>query len=48
MEPKIYLLVLLIGAIISFSCLNEASAFIRKRQFAWPRLSTKQAAPHKS
>lgn len=48
MEPKIYLLVLLIGMIIGFSYLNEASEFIRKRQFARPRRSAKRAVPRKS
>ncbi len=48
MEPKIYMLMLLMGMIIGFSYLNEASAFIRKLQFAWPRLSTKRAVAHKT
>lgn len=48
MEPKIYMLMMLIGMIIGFSYLSEASAFIRKRQFAWPRQFGKRTAAHKS
>jgi hypothetical protein len=47
MEPKIYLLVLLVGMIIGFSCLQEAGEFIRKLQFAWRRPSIKQAVADK-
>jgi hypothetical protein len=48
MEPKIYLLLLLVGMIIGSSYLKEAGAFIRKRQLAWPRHSAKRNAPHKT
>jgi hypothetical protein len=47
MEPKIYLSLLLVGMIIGFSNFDAASAFLRKRQFAWPRRSAKPAIPHK-
>jgi hypothetical protein len=48
MEPKLYLLVLIVGMIIGFSCLQETGALIRKLQFAWPRLPSKRAEAHKS
>jgi hypothetical protein len=48
MEPKICMLVLIIGMIIAFSYSNEAMAFIRKHQFAWPRQFGRRTAAHKS
>jgi hypothetical protein len=46
MEPKIYLSLLLVGLIIGFSYFNEASAFIRKRQFARSRKAAAEAIAH--
>jgi hypothetical protein len=48
MEPKIYLSLLLVGLIIGFSYFNEASAFIRKRQFAKLHKAGTKAAAHSS
>jgi hypothetical protein len=46
MEPKIYLSLLLVGLIIGFSYFNEASAFIRKRQFIRSRKAAAEAIAH--
>jgi hypothetical protein len=47
MEPKIYLLLLLIGMIIGGSYLKEASAFITKHQLARLRPFSKRLQTHK-
>jgi hypothetical protein len=47
MEPKIYLFLLLVGLIISLSYVKEASAFIRKHQFARLRKAMPEAIAHK-
>jgi hypothetical protein len=48
MEPKIFLSLLLVGMIIGFSYLDAASAFLQRRQFAWPRRAAKAAIPRKT